>query len=206
MALFCQNMLEICSELALEKPAYADMALKFVEHYLWISSSMIHAGEDVGMWDEEDGFFYDVLRLPDGRAQRLKVRSMVGLLPLCAVTVFEGGLLKKYPALIQRLRRFLEAHPECTAFIHDPSKRGEKDRRLAAVLDETNLRRVLTRMLDEREFLSPSAFARSRSTTRRIRTRLQRAVWSHGSRICPPSRIPACSAATRTGADPSGCR
>ena len=92
MALFCQNMLEIAGALALEKPAYLDMSLKFVEHYLWIASSMIHAGDDVGMWDEEDGFFYDVLRLPDGSAERLKVRSMVGLLPLCAVTVFEGRL------------------------------------------------------------------------------------------------------------------
>jgi hypothetical protein len=73
-------------ELALERPAYVDMAVKFTEHFLWIASSMIHAGGDVGMWDEQDGFFYDVLRLPDGRAQRLKVRSMVGLLPLCAVT------------------------------------------------------------------------------------------------------------------------
>ena len=78
MALFCQNMLEIAVELALSGPAYVDMALKFVEHFLWIASSMMHAGEDTGMWDEEDGFFYDVLRLPDGRAQRLKVRSMVG--------------------------------------------------------------------------------------------------------------------------------
>ncbi len=104
MALFCQNMLEIASELAMEKPAYTDMSLKFLEHYLWIASSMIHAGDDVGMWDETDGFFYDVLRLPDGRAERLKVRSMVGLLPLCAVTVFEGELLKKYPELVPRLQ------------------------------------------------------------------------------------------------------
>ena len=85
---------------------------------------MMHAGGDVGMWDEEDGFFYDVLRLPDGRAQRLKVRSMVGLLPLCAVTVFEGELLTKYPELTQRLRRFLEARPELRTFIHDPAKTG----------------------------------------------------------------------------------
>ena len=155
MALFCQNMLEIASELAMEKPAYADMSLKFLEHYLWIASSMIHAGEDVGMWDDSDGFFYDVLRLPDGRAQRLKVRSMVGLLPFCAVTVFEGELLKKYPELVPRLQRFLGARPELTAFIQDPAKRGEKDRMLAAVLNEEKLRRVLARMLDEREFLSP---------------------------------------------------
>ena len=155
MALFCQNMLEIASELTMEKPAYADMSLKFLEHYLWIASSMIHAGEDVGMWDDADGFFYDVLRLPDGRAQRLKVRSMVGLLPFCAVTVFEGELLKKHPELVPRFQRFLGTRPELTAFIQDPAKRGEKDRLLAAVLNEEKLRRVLARMLDEREFLSP---------------------------------------------------
>jgi hypothetical protein len=107
------------------------------------------------MWDEEDGFFYDVLRLPDGRATRLKVRSMVGLLPFCAVTVFEGELLEKYPELAGHLRLFLETRPELTAFIHDPAKRGEKDRRLAAILNETKLRRVLSRMLDEDEFFSP---------------------------------------------------
>jgi hypothetical protein len=155
MALYCQNMLEICGELALVRPAYADMTLKFVEHYLWIASSMIHAGDDVGMWDEEDGFFYDVLRLPDGRAKRLKVRSMVGLLPFCAVTVFEGHLLDKYGELVPRLRRFLEARPELTAFIQNPAKRGEQGRFLAAVLNEAKLRRLLTLMLDEGEFLSP---------------------------------------------------
>ena len=99
MALFCQNMLEIAVELAQTDADYADMAVKFCEHFLWIASSMTHVGQDTGMWDEEDGFFYDVLRLPDGQAQRLKVRSMVGLLPLCAVTGFEGELLAKYPEI-----------------------------------------------------------------------------------------------------------
>jgi hypothetical protein len=154
MALFCQNMLEIAIELAMERRAYADMALKFVEHYLWISSSMMHAGDNVGMWDEEDGFFYDVLRLPDGSATRLKVRSMVGLLPLCAVTAFHGDLIKKYPEIVPRMKRFLEGRPELTAFIHNPSQVGAHDRRLAAILDERKLRRVLSRMLDEKEFLS----------------------------------------------------
>ena len=116
---------------------------------------MIHAGGDTGMWDEEDGFFYDVLRLPDGTSQRLKVRSMVGLLPLCAVTVFEGELREKYPEVGQRWHRFLAARPELTAFIHDPGKLGHAGRQLAAVLDETKLRRVLATMLDENEFLSP---------------------------------------------------
>ena len=131
------------------------MCEKFVEHFLWVASSMIHAGEDVGMWDEEDGFFYDVLRLPDGRAQRLKVRSMVSLLPLCAVTVFEGELMAKYPELRQRFRRFAAARPELTAFIHDPGKPGQAGRLLGTVLNETKPRRVLATMLDENEFLSP---------------------------------------------------
>jgi len=155
MALFCQNMLEIAVELALNRPSYVDMTVKFSEHFLWIASSMVHVGEDVGMWDEEDGFFYDVLRLPDGRAQRLKVRSMVGLLPLCAVTVFDGRLMAKYPELRQRFSRFLDARPELTAFIHDPRKPGHAGRHLAAILNETKLRRVLATMLDEKEFLSP---------------------------------------------------
>lgn len=89
MALFCQNMIEIARQLALERPTYVHMVKKFIEHFLWIAAALVHAGGDTGMWDEEDGFFYDVLQLPDGRSQRLKVRSMVGLLPLCAVTVFE---------------------------------------------------------------------------------------------------------------------
>jgi hypothetical protein len=155
MALFCQNMLEIATQLAMEKPAYIPMCRKFVEHFLWIASSMIHAGGHTGMWDEEDGFFYDVLRLPDGSAQRLKVRSMVGLLPFCAVTVFDGQLIAKYPEVVGVLKRFLTARPELTALIHDPLKRGAGNRRMAAILNEQNLRRVLAIMLDEAEFLSP---------------------------------------------------
>jgi len=155
MALFCQNMLEIAVELTLTRPAYATLVEKFTEHVLWITSSMLHAGADTGMWDEADGFFYDVLRLPDGQAQRLKVRSLVGLLPLCAVTVFEGELKGKVPEVHDRLRRFLETRPELRAFIHDPVKLGKRDRRMSAALNEEKLRRVLTVMLDEKEFLSP---------------------------------------------------
>jgi hypothetical protein len=154
MALFCQNMLEIAVELTLYRPVYAEMCVKFVEHFLWIAAALMHGGRDTGMWDEEDGFFYDVLRLPDGRSQRLKVRSVVGLLPLCAATVFEGELRDKQPELFRQLQGFLDAHPELPAFIHDPAKPGYADRRLAAVLNEEKLRRVLTKMLDEREFLS----------------------------------------------------
>jgi hypothetical protein len=155
MALFCQNMVEIAVELARTDADYAEMALKFIEHFLWIAAAMVHLGQDTGMWDEEDGFFYDVLRLPNGQAQRLKVRSMVGLLPLCAATVFEGELGHQYPELEERFAWFLEARPELVAAIHDPRKPGYAGRRLGAILDETKLRRVLTTMLDENEFLSP---------------------------------------------------
>ena len=93
---------------------------------------MAHAGDDTGMWDEEDGFFYDVLRLPSGEAQRLKVRSMVGLLPLCAATTFDGELLAKKPEIVHRFMRFLTARPELYAAIHDPSKPGIAGRHLAS--------------------------------------------------------------------------
>jgi len=155
MALYCQNMLQIAVELAMTDTDYAEMALKFCEHFLWIGSAMGHLGGDTGMWDEEDGFYYDVLRLPNGEAQRLKVRSMVGLLPLCAATVFDGALLAKYPEIGDRLWWFLEARPELSAAIHDPKKVGVAGRHLLSVLNETKLRRILTKMLDENEFLSP---------------------------------------------------
>ena len=155
MALFCENMLEIASELALSDPEYAEMTLKFIEHFYWIASAMTHAGQDTGMWDEEDGFFYDVLRTPDGKAQRLKVRSMVGLLPLCAATVFDGKVIGMYPEIRERAYRFLSARPEIRAAIHDPGKPGVANRRLASIMDEAKLRRVLATMLDEKEFLSP---------------------------------------------------
>jgi hypothetical protein len=155
MALFCQNMMEIAAELAMTDPDYVDMSLKFAQHFLWIASAMTRLGGDTGMWDEEDGFFYDVLRLPDGRAQRLKVRSMVGLLPLCAATVYEGELLAKNPELAERFQWFLEARPDLCAVVHDPRKPGVAGRRLGSILDESRLRRVLAKMLDENEFLGP---------------------------------------------------
>ena len=155
MALYSLNMLEIAVELAMHESTYADMALKFIRHFVAIASATIHAGGNTGMWDEEDGFFYDVLQLPDGQAQRLKVRSMVGLLPLCAVTVFDGEFPKKYPETMKSFKDFLQTRPELVSFIHDPTKAGHAGRRLGSILDERKLRRVLAKMLDENEFLSP---------------------------------------------------
>jgi hypothetical protein len=154
MCLFCENMLQIATTLAKTDPDYLDMALKFTQHFLWIASSMANVGGGTSMWDEEDGFFYDVLRLPNGQAQRLKVRSMVGLLPLCAATVFDGVLLKQYPEIQERLQAFILARPEIVASIHPPGKDGVAGRKLASILDEAKLRRVLAKMLDENEFLS----------------------------------------------------
>ena len=155
MALFSLNMLEMAIELALHDETYKDMVVKFVQHFVSIASATIHAGGNTGMWDEEDGFFYDVLQLPDGHAQRLKVRSMVGLLPLCAVTSIDDELRRKHPEVLERFKDFLGARPELRTFIHDPAKLGQANRKLGAILDETKLRRVLEKMLDEKEFLSP---------------------------------------------------
>ena len=183
------------------------MCLKFIEHFLWIAAALSHAGGDTGMWDEDDGFFYDVLRLPDGQSQRMKVRSMVGLLPFCAVTVFEGGLLRRHPELGTRMHRFLESRQELKAFIHDPEKPGHAGRRLGAILDETRLRRVLARMLDEREFLSPYGI-RSLSRVHEEHPYVFRVGTAGLPRGVPARRVglAACSAGTRTGAVPSGCR
>ncbi len=155
MGLYCLNMLEIAVELGRSEPAYVDMSLKFTEHFLWIASAMAHAGDDTGMWDEEDGFFYDVLRKPDGTSERLKVRSIVGLLPLCAVAVFDRDVMANSPDLSERFKKFLEARPELVAFIHDPREASPEGRHLGAILKRDKLERVLTKMLDENEFLGP---------------------------------------------------
>ena len=155
MALYADNMLEMAMELSMTDDDYADMVLKFLQHDAMITSSLVNLGGGTGMWDEEDGFLYDVLRLPDGQAQRLKVRSMVGLLPLCAATVFEPEVFEKYPEVAQRFQWFMESRPELRAASHDPTKVGCGGRHLFAVLDETKLRRVLAKLLDENEFLGP---------------------------------------------------
>ncbi|HQR47855.1 MAG TPA: hypothetical protein PL152_00890 [Steroidobacteraceae bacterium] len=155
MAFYCQNMLEIALELAADDPDYEDLAYKFAEHFLWIAHAMDRIGEHADeMWDEADGFFYDVLRLPDGRAGRLKVRSMVGLLPLCATTVFPADSAERFPKLMKRLGEFLERNPDLRRLLN-PRERSPQGRPMLALLDEQKLRRVLARMLDEAEFLAP---------------------------------------------------
>jgi hypothetical protein len=156
VAMFSQNMLEIAIELAAHDPFYQDMAMKFADHFLWIAHAMNQMGPE-GMWDEEDGFYYDVLRLPDGSAKRLKVRSMVGLLPLCATTVIEPWQRERAPRVLKTLRERLERMPELRNSIHPTGvgHLGYAERGIAALVNEERLRRILTRMLDENEFLSP---------------------------------------------------
>ncbi|HEY1251444.1 MAG TPA: glucosidase [Thermoanaerobaculia bacterium] len=156
MALFCQNMLEIAVEITAADPTYESLAAKFVDHFLWIAKAMNKVGND-GMWDEEDGFYYDVLRLPDGSASRLKVRSMVGLLPLCATTVIEPWQRERMPELQAQFAERVRRIPELLEGIHPtgPGHRGHADRSIFAVVHPDRLRRILSRMLDENEFLSP---------------------------------------------------
>ena len=156
VSLFCQNMLEIAVELAASDPMYEDMAAKFAEHFLLIALAINHTGPG-GMWDEEDGFYYDVLRLPDGSAQRLKVRSMVGLLPICATTVIEPWQRERVPRVTKVMLDRLRRTPELLDSIHPtgPGHLGYGERGIAALVNPDRLHRILSRMLDENEFLSP---------------------------------------------------
>jgi hypothetical protein len=156
MALFSQNMLELALEITLHDPTYEPMIMKFAEHFFYIGSAMNRPGQE-GMWDEEDGFYYDLLRLPDGSSQRLKVRSMVGLLPLCATTVTEKHMRDRIPETLANVQERLRRIPELRATIH-PTGAGHlgiAERGIMALLNPERLRRILTKMLDENEFLSP---------------------------------------------------
>jgi len=156
VSLFCQNMLEISGELAAHDSSYEDMAIKFADHFLLIAHAMNHMGEG-GMWDEEDGFYYDVLRLPDGSASRLKVRSMVGLLSICATTVIEPWQRERVPKVAEVIGERLRLMPELRKSIHatGPGHFGYGDRGIVALVNQERLRRILSAMLDENEFLSP---------------------------------------------------
>jgi hypothetical protein len=156
MALFSQNMLELAIELTTQDRFYEDMVYKFVEHFIYIAAAINRRGQD-GMWDEEDGFYYDLLRLPDGKATRLKVRSMVGLLPLCAATVIEPWQRERVPRAVGALQLRVGQMPELLESIHPtgPGHWGVAERGIFALVNEERLRRILSKMLDENEFLSP---------------------------------------------------
>jgi len=156
MALFSQNMAELAVELVAHDPTYEDMVTKFLEHFLYIAAAMNQPGSE-GMWDEEDGFYYDLLRLPDGSATRLKVRSMVGLLPLCATTVIEAWQRELVPRTTAAYQARMRQMPQLIKSIHPtgPGHFGVAERGIIALLNPERLRRILSKMLDENEFLSP---------------------------------------------------
>ncbi len=155
MAMYSLDMLAIALELAATDPTYEDVASKFWEHFVYIARAMNHLGEDgLSLWNEEDGFFYDVLHLPDSTRLPLRVRSMVGLIPLYAVQTMEPELLDSMPAFKRRLEWFLENRPDLTRSLACMKTRGHKERRLFSVAGREQLERILKVMLDENEFLS----------------------------------------------------
>jgi len=153
MALFAQSMVQISVELAQTDETYREYPAKFMRHFLSIAHAMVNRNASESMWDEEDGFFYDVLRKSDGSSTRLKVRSMVGLIPLCAVHSFEQNVLETIPELGELLPRLQEKFPDHHSSFHDVRLRGYGNRHLMSALNETNLRSVLKIMLDPDEFL-----------------------------------------------------
>jgi hypothetical protein len=156
MGMFCLNMLAIAVELAHEDPAYEDVASKFWEHFLYIAHAINHLGDDgAGMWSEEDGFFYDVLHMPDGKHVPMCLRSMVGLIPLFAVETLDSQFVDRLSGFKRRMEWFIEHRQDLTANVACMDSHGEGARRLLSIVTPDQLRRVLRFMLDESEFLSP---------------------------------------------------
>jgi hypothetical protein len=158
MSLFSQNMLQMAVELGRENPVYLEQALALLENWAWIAAATNHVGPDeVGLWDEEDGFFYDVLRRPDGSSVPLKVRSVVGLMPLVAATVITAASRQEFPQLTESAVEFVAQHPALTAALPEQGRQARQTSGpvLLAMFNEDRLRRMLSRMLDEEEFLGP---------------------------------------------------
>jgi len=159
MAMYCLNMLAIALELARQDDAYEDVATKFLEHFFYIAhaanSRTSPSGESEDLWDEQDDFYYDLLRLSDGTSEFMRVRSMVGLIPLLAVETLDADLLQRLPGFRERLEWFLQYRSEMVGDAASITRAGEADRRLFAIVSEPRLRAILRRMLDEKEFLSP---------------------------------------------------
>jgi len=156
MGMFCLNMLAIALELARENPAYESVASKFFEHFVQIAHAMDYrGGSKMSLWDEEDGFFYDVLHLPNGERQYMKVRSLVGLIPLLAVETLEPGVVDQLPGFKRRLEWFVRNRPEFREHFEVMEQPEGGVRRLLSIVGREKLSRVLRLMLDEREFLSP---------------------------------------------------
>jgi hypothetical protein len=155
MAMYTLNLLAIALELAKEEKCYEDVASKFWEHFIYIAHAMSHRGhEGMGLWNEQDGFYYDVLRLPDGRQVPLQARSIVGLLPLAAVSTLGPDTLARMPDFAVRLRWFTEHRREGACVVHHLLSPDHEGWRMCSLVSETRLRRLLAAMLDPAEFLS----------------------------------------------------
>jgi hypothetical protein len=155
MGMYCLNMMMIALELARENHAYEDVATKFFEHFLYIADALNNlAGEGISLWDEEDQFFYDVLHMPDDSHVPLKVRSLVGFIPLLAVETIEPDLLDALPDFKVRLEWFLKHRPHLASLVSRWQEPGMEERRLLALVRGHRMKRLLKRMLDPEEFLS----------------------------------------------------
>jgi hypothetical protein len=156
MGMYCLNMLAIALELAKEDPAYEDVASKFFEHFVYIARAMNDFGAGGrSLWDDADGFYYDVLKLPNGEEHFLKIRSMVGLIPLFAIETLEPEIVDRLPGFKRRMQWFIDNHPDVPEHIEMTQRSARGVRRLLSLVNRKQLKRVLSRMLDETEFLSP---------------------------------------------------
>jgi hypothetical protein len=154
MAMYCLNLLRIALELAQHNRVYEDIATKFFEHFLDIAAAINKTGDGLGLWDEEDEFYYDELRTPDGREIPLKVRSMIGLIPLFAVEVLDPFLLQKLPGFSARMQWYLNYRPDLAKLVSRWQESGADERHLLSLLRGHRMKCLLRRMLDETEFLS----------------------------------------------------
>jgi len=209
MAFYCQNMLEIALVLTEYDSMYEDIAFRFLEHFLWITYAMDRVGDNKDeMWDNVDGFFYDLLHLPNGDSMRLKVRSMVGLLPLCASTVLPAGVAQNHPRLLELIELFKKRHPDLLDHIapFEHNFVGKSGRHLLSVCNKEKIDRILKYMLDENEFFGPYGI---RSVSR-YHLDHPFAFYLQGtstkSNICLPNRTMACLAVIPIGVARSGCR
>ncbi len=156
MGVYCLNMLAIALELARENKSYEDMATKFFEHFLYIADAINNVGENnVHIWNEEDGFYYDVLHLGDGQSVPIKIRSMVGLIPLFAVETIDPKVLEALPEFKKRFEWFIKNRPDLRKNVACLETQGTEGRRLLSIVSKEKLTRILEKMLDENNFLSP---------------------------------------------------
>ncbi len=172
MALYCQAMLQMALELTKHDPAYAEMAAKFAMHLVWIGAAM-SPPDGEALWSEEDGFYYDVMRLPDGSTQQLKVRSLVGLLPMCAATVIEPEALELIPELLARWEAFVDDYKDSIPSLAQRTGPSVGGKILTSLVGVDRLRRILAILLDESEFLGPVRGPRDLALPRRAPLRVR---------------------------------